>query len=143
MSPSKTFNLSGLSCGFAVIPNAELAAAVSNGCGGAGATAECAGIRRLSAAYEGGSLASALIILSSRQPGLAEAYFREQVPLLSVSHVEGTYLAWIDGASAWPTGCHAAVSIQRESVWSDGSSLSGRRFGAAELRLPAQMLKTP
>ena len=97
MSPSKTFNLSGLSCGFAVIPNPKLRQRFQTAACDLVPPPNVLGYVACQAAYEEGEAwRAALIDYLRGNRDLLESYFREQLPQFSVSHVEGTYLAWID-----------------------------------------------
>jgi cystathionine beta-lyase len=97
MSPSKTFNLSGLSCGFAVIPNRELRKRFQAAARDLLPQPNALGYVACRAAYEGGEIwRVALIDYLRDNRDLLEAFFSEQLPHFGISHVEATYLAWID-----------------------------------------------
>jgi cystathionine beta-lyase len=97
MSPSKTFNLSGLSCGFAVIPNRELRQRFQAAARGLVPQPNALGYVACRAAYEGGEIwRVALINYLRGNRDLLEAFFSEQLPQFGISHIEATYLAWID-----------------------------------------------
>jgi cystathionine beta-lyase len=97
MSPSKTFNLSGLGCGFAVIPNQDLRRRFRRAASELVPLPNVLGLIACRAAFaEGEPWRLELIEYLRGNRDLLEAYFREHLPQFSVSHVEGTYLAWID-----------------------------------------------
>ncbi|MCU0559449.1 MAG: PatB family C-S lyase [Desulfobacterales bacterium] len=140
MSPSKTFNLAGLGCAFAVIPSAELRGRFRQAKAGivpmlnpfgylaaAVAYRECEGWRRALIDYLRGNrdlLAGAL----SRMPGG-----------LAMAPVEGTYLAWIDVRPANlenPVGFfeEAGVGLQ------DGRDFDGKGFVRLNFGCPRGLL---
>jgi cystathionine beta-lyase len=97
MSPSKTFNLSGLNCGYAVIPNPELRERFRSATGDLVPHPNVFGYVACQAAYEGGEAwRLALIHYLRGNRDLLESFFGERLPELKMSHVEATYLAWID-----------------------------------------------
>jgi cysteine-S-conjugate beta-lyase len=140
MSPSKTFNLAGLGCAFAVIPSAELRGRFLQAKAGivpmlnpfgylaaAVAYRDCEGWRLALIDYLRGNrdlLAGAL----SRMPGG-----------LSMAPVEGTYLAWIDVRAAGlenPVGFfeEAGVGVQ------DGRDFDGTGFVRLNFGCPRAVL---
>jgi len=97
MSPSKTFNLSGLSCGFAVIPNRALRQRFQAAARELVPQPNALGYVACRAAYEAGEIwRVALIDYLRGNRDLLEAFFSEQLPQFGIFHVEATYLAWID-----------------------------------------------
>jgi cystathionine beta-lyase len=97
MSPSKTFNIAGLECAFAVIPDPALRRRFEK------ARADLVpGISLLAAAaalaaYREGQpwLDALLPYLESNRDFLLE-FAREHLPGIRVTRPEGTYLAWLD-----------------------------------------------
>jgi cystathionine beta-lyase len=97
MSPSKTFNLSGLSCGFAVISNPELRERFRAATGDLVPHPNVFGYVACQAAYEKGEgWRLELLEYLRGNRDLLESFFAERLPRLKISHVEATYLAWID-----------------------------------------------
>ena len=141
MSPSKTFNLSGLSCGFAVIPNAQLRQRFQTAAGELVPQPNVLGYVACRAAYEEGEAwRLALVDYLRANRDLLEAYFREQLPLFSVSHVEGTYLAWID---ARRLGQRDAMRLFDSAGvrLSDGRLFQGEGFVRLNFGCPRKMLQ--
>lgn len=95
MAPSKTFNVPGLGCAFAVIPDAALRAAFQDAMHGIVPYPNVLGLVAAEAAYRHGvSWHRALIdILRRNRDRVASAI--TCLPQLSVTPVEATYLAWI------------------------------------------------
>jgi cysteine-S-conjugate beta-lyase len=96
MAPTKSYNTPGLCCAFAVIPDAALRRRFSDARAGLvpsiGALAYTAAL----AAYEDPSdwLARLRAYLGANRDALEQCV--EQLPGVSMAHVEGTYLGWID-----------------------------------------------
>ena len=97
MSPSKTFNLAGLQCAFAVIGNPALREAWMRGSRGLIPHVNIMGLAAALAGFRDGQewLDSALSYLTANRDFLAE-YVRERLPSLGMARIEGTYLAWLD-----------------------------------------------
>ena len=99
MSPSKTFNIPGLQFAFAVNPDPDLRAAYMRA--GLGFMVfDYAGwfsIAGAEAAYRGGApwLTELLEYLRGNRD-LLEAFVAERLPRVHMTHVEATYLAWLD-----------------------------------------------
>jgi len=97
MSPSKTFNLAGLSCSFAVIKNPILREAWVRGSQGLIPFVNIMGLTAAMAGFEDGQewLDQCLLYLRGNRDFLSD-YLRENLPTLSMTRMEGTYLAWLD-----------------------------------------------
>ncbi|MDR2017987.1 MAG: pyridoxal phosphate-dependent aminotransferase [Syntrophobacterales bacterium] len=97
MSPSKTFNLAGLSCSFAIIANPCLREAWVRGSQGLMPFVNVMGLTAAMAGYKDGQewLDQCLSYLQGNRDFLA-AYVRKRLPSLSMTRMEGTYLAWLD-----------------------------------------------
>jgi cystathionine beta-lyase len=97
MAPSKTYNLAGLSCGFAVIQNPALQKVWKKACAGLvpspnimGHTAALAGFRDSQEWLD-----QVLAYLKANYDFLA-SYTAANLPGLRLTRMEGTYLAWLD-----------------------------------------------
>ena len=97
MAPSKTFNVAGLHCGFAVIPNRDLRKQYERGRGGLVGSPNLMGYVAAEAAYDKGQpwLTALLRYLESNRD-FAIDYLAKHMPQLKMASPEGTYLAWID-----------------------------------------------
>ncbi len=97
MAPSKSFNLPGLHCSFAVIQNAKLRGEFNAARRGLVNEGNVLGIAAAEAAYRLGEgwLQELLVYLQANRDAL-DAYLRTELPELSMYKPEGTYLAWID-----------------------------------------------
>jgi cystathionine beta-lyase len=97
MSPSKTFNVPGLSCSFAVITNPLLREAWTRGSAGLIPHVNIMGLTAALAGFRDGKewLDQCLSYLKGNRDFLVE-YVREKLPSIGVTRMEGTYLAWLD-----------------------------------------------
>ena len=96
MAPSKTYNVPGLRCAFAVVPNAELRRRLEAARHGIVGGSNLFGYVAATAAFtQGGPWLDALLEYLRGNRDLVEQFVRE-TPGLSMTHVEATYLAWID-----------------------------------------------
>ncbi len=97
MSPSKTFNLAGLKCSFAVITNADLRKVWARGSEGLIPHINTFGLTAALAGFKDGQewLDQCLSYLKDNRDFLAH-YVSKKLPSLSMTRIEGTYLAWLD-----------------------------------------------
>jgi cystathionine beta-lyase len=97
MAPSKTFNIAGLQCSFAIVQNAELREKLKHaGKGLAGWVNMMGGVAALAAYQEGQEwLEQVLAYLEGNRNYLAR-YVAENLPGVKMRRPEGTYLAWLD-----------------------------------------------
>ena len=140
MSPSKTFNLSGLNCGFAVISNPELRERFQSATGDLVPHPNVFGYIACQAAYEKGEAwRRALIEYLRGNRDLLQTFFAERLPQLKMSRVEATYLAWIDTRSL---GKKTGASFFEEAGvrLSDGIPFHGPGFVRLNFACPRQTL---
>jgi len=97
IAPSKTFNLAGLQCGFAVIPNPELRARFQKSREGLTPWVNVMGLIGAEAAYREGQpwLDRLLPYLEGNRDFLYD-FVRQELRGVAMSKPEGTYLAWLD-----------------------------------------------
>ncbi len=97
MSPSKTYNLPGLNFAFAIIADPDLRGQFRRRGRGALPDPSCFAIAAAEAAYRSGGewLADLLDYLRGNRD-LVERFAAEALPGVGMSHVEATYLAWLD-----------------------------------------------
>ena len=96
MAPSKSHNIPGLCCSFGVISNDALRRRFTGVMRGIVAEVNVLGFTAAEAAYrESEDWRAALLDVLRRNRDLVEAAVA-QMPGLSMTHVEATYLAWID-----------------------------------------------
>jgi cystathionine beta-lyase len=97
MAPSKTFNIAGLQCSFAVIQNAELRNRFRRSGKGLISWVNVMGLVAGLAAYRDGEewLDQLLVYLEANRDFLCQ-YVQENLPGVSMAKPQGTYLAWLD-----------------------------------------------
>ncbi len=97
MAPSKTFNIAGLECGYAVIQNPRLRKIWEGFCHGLIPGVNIMGHIAALAAYQGGQdwLDQVLHYLKSNRDFLVQ-FFKEKLPQIRMTRMEATYLAWLD-----------------------------------------------
>jgi len=96
MAPSKTYNIPGLGCSFAVIPNAALRRRFTGVMRGIVPDANVLGLVAAEAAYrDGEDWRLALIEVLRRNRDRVQSAVAA-MPGLSMTPIEATYLAWID-----------------------------------------------
>ncbi len=97
MAPSKTFNLAGLGCAFAVIENPALRDVWTKGSRGLIPFVNVMGLVAALAGYTRGQewLDQALAYLAGNRDFLA-AFVKERLPGIKMTPMEATYLAWLD-----------------------------------------------
>ncbi|MBM7455017.1 cystathionine beta-lyase [Oceanisphaera litoralis] len=96
MAPSKTFNIAGLCCSFAIVPNPELRTRFTRAARGIMADVNLLGFVAAEAAYRDGDdwLEAQIAYLRQNRDLLVERL--NQVPGIKVLAPEATYLAWVD-----------------------------------------------
>jgi cystathionine beta-lyase len=97
MAPSKTFNIAGLDCGFAIVGNPHLRRRVITAGRGIVPGVNVLGAAAALAAYKEGQawLAEVLRYLVANRDFVVN-YIPEYLPGLSITAPEATYLAWLD-----------------------------------------------
>ncbi len=97
MAPSKTFNVPGLNCAFAIIPNVDLRKPFKKAREGIVPGTNALGYAACLAAYRDGEpWRAALIDILRRNRDIVHRTVNEEIPGLSMDQVQATYLAWID-----------------------------------------------
>ena len=97
MSPSKTFNLPGLNFAFAIVADEELRRRFAAPGEGLLPFPGCFAVDAAEAAYrEGGAWHAALLGYLRRNRDLVERFVGDELPRVKMTHVEATYLAWLD-----------------------------------------------
>ncbi len=96
MAPSKTFNLAGLGCAFAIIPNPQLRRAYLATLHGIVPHPNVLGLAACEAAFRLGGTWRQQLLDTLRGHALRVEHAINQLPGLSMERVEATFLAWID-----------------------------------------------
>jgi len=145
MAPSKTYNIAGLSCSFAIIQNPELRKQFSKGEKGLVHGVNLLGLVAARAAYQEGQewLDQLLVYLQGNRDLLYQLVLT-QMPGISMTIPQGTYLAWMDCKSACIDGNPGEFFLKKARVaLGDGNGFG--KGGAGFVRLnfgcPRSMLQ--
>lgn len=97
IAPSKTFNVAGLDCAAAIIPDAEIRKRYQEARKGLVGGVNLLGLTAGLAAYRDGQgwLDELMIYLEGNRDFLMN-FLQERIPEIRLTPVEGTYLAWLD-----------------------------------------------
>ncbi len=97
IAPSKTFNIAGLQCALAIIPDPSLRRQVQSAGAGLVGGVNLLGFTAALAAYRHGQpwLEALLAYLQANRDLLVQ-YVREHLPGVRLAAPEGTFLAWLD-----------------------------------------------
>lgn len=144
MAPSKTFNIAGLSCAFAVIQNLDLRKQFVSAGRGLVHGSNLFGLIAARAAYqEGQEWLHQLLRYLEDNRDLVYSFVNQQMPGVRMSLPEGTYLAWLDCREAGITEKPCDFFIQRARVaLGDGTGFGqgGEGFVRLNFGCPRSML---
>ncbi len=117
MAPSKTFNVAGLACSFAIIQDAELRQTYLRARQGLVPAVNLLGLVAAEASYRHGQpwLDELLATLESNRQLLSETIDRD-LPGVRMRKPEATYLAWLDCREAGIEGNPGAFFLDRARV---------------------------
>jgi len=140
MAPSKTFNIPGLGCSFAVISHRPLRKRFRQAMAGIVPPVNALGFTAALAAYRDSSEWHAALLAYLRENSLLVEEAISRLPGLSMHSVEATYLAWIDTR---PTGLKdPATFFENAGVGlSDGKYFDGSGFVRLNFGCPKSILK--
>jgi cystathionine beta-lyase len=97
MAPSKTYNLPGLGCSMAIVPNSELRRKLERSAAGIVPHVNVLGLVAAEAAYaEGDAWLAGLLTHLTTNRNLLFDFVRARLPQLGITVPEATYLAWLD-----------------------------------------------
>jgi cystathionine beta-lyase len=97
MSPSKTYNLAGLKCSYAIIQNPELRKKYIQASHGLISSVNLLGLTAGLAAYrEGGKWLQELLRYLTNNRDTLDQFVKDNMPGIFMRKPEGTYLAWLD-----------------------------------------------
>jgi cystathionine beta-lyase len=122
MAPSKTFNVAGLRCSFAVVPDANLRARLAKPSAADFSDVNNFGLAAAIAAYRDGQpwLDDVLAYLDGNRAALLD-FVRREMPGIRIAAPEATYLAWLDCRHAGIPGSAYQFFLERARVaLSDG-----------------------
>ncbi|HEV8586136.1 MAG TPA: PatB family C-S lyase [Methylomirabilota bacterium] len=127
MSPSKTFNLPGLKCAVAIVPNPKLRERLTTAMGDLMSKPNILGHTAAVAAYRGGDawLEALLRYLAGNRDFLGKEV-PHRLPGVTVAPAEATYLAWLDCRGARiPGGDPYIFFLERAKVALNDGKLFG------------------
>ena len=140
MSPGKTFNIPGLNCAFAVIPNEDLRRSFVRNSEGIVPNTNALGYTACLAAYRDcEEWRTALIDYLRENRNIVYKFINEEIPRLSMDNVEATYLAWID-ARDLGTADPALFFEQAGVALSDGKHFQGEGYVRLNFGCPRKTL---
>ncbi len=144
MAPSKTYNLAGLRCGFAIIQNPDLANRWKEATLGLNPGVNIMGQAAALAAYREGKewLDQAIAYLVGNRDFLYRAV-PERLPGVRMIKMEGTYLAWLDCRKAGIPGNPFQFFLKEAKVaLNDGAEFGkgGEGFVRLNFACPRSML---
>ncbi len=141
MAPSKTFNLPGLGCAFAIIPDPKLRAAFNQAKAGIVPQVTVFGYAGCEAAYARGEpWRRALIRYLRANRDRVLSFVREELPGVETTPIEATYLAWLDVRAL---GLEDPVShfIDHGLALSDGRFFQGPGYVRLNFGCPRETLE--
>jgi len=127
MAPSKTFNLPGLQCSFAIIQNRDLREKYIAACKGLVPWVNLMGQVAAEAAYRDGGdwLAQLLQYLEGNRDYLSD-YVQSELPGFSMAEPQGTYLAWLDCNESRISGNPYEFFLKKAGVAFNDGKMFGR-----------------
>lgn len=127
MAPSKTYNVPGLGTSLAIIPDAKLRTAFTRAAAGIVPDANLLGLAACEAAFRHGEpwRQALLAYLRANRDLIEQTVASGELPGVTMTHIEATYLAWFDISALKLPHAHAYFG-QHGLGFSDGAP-----FGAA------------
>jgi len=144
MAPSKTYNLAGLECGYAVIKSPTLRKRWKDFSYGLISGVNIAGHEAALAALDEGQewLEQALAYLQANRDYLFE-FIHEEIPSIRTRSIEATYLAWLDCSGTGITENPSEFFLKRARVaLNDGAEFgkTGERYVRMNFACPRKIL---
>ncbi len=140
MAPSKTYNIAGLGCSFAVISDEKLREQYNKAMAGIVPHVNLLGYTAALAAYRDGSEWLNELLEYLRGNYLLIREFVDRTPGLSMSDQDATYLAWID-ANGLKLENPSQFFEQYNVGLSDGTAFGGAGFIRMNFGCPRSILK--
>ena len=146
MAPSKSFNLPGLGCGFAIVGNPDLRKALERAQAGIVPHVNTLGLVAAQAAFTSGEpwLTALRAYLTANRDFLVR-YVAEHMPQLRTTVPDATYLAWLDCREAGMPGSPYKFWLEQAKVaLSDGAvfGTGGAGFVRLNFGCPRSLLET-
>ncbi len=145
MAPSKTFNIAGLGCSFAVVQNAQLRKQVKRAAAGIIPEVNILGLVAAIAAYEHGDpwLQDLLRYLAANRD-YVQQFVQTQLPDIRATVPEATYLTWLDFRDLAHDNPHKLLLEQAKVALNDGVTFGagGEGFVRLNFGCPRSTLET-
>jgi len=144
MAPSKTYNIAGLDCAFAIVENEELRKTYASARAGLVSGVNLFGLVAALAAFRDGQpWLDELLIYLEENRNLLTDYLAKEIPGIKVWKPEGTYLAWLDCRPLGIPGNQAEFFLKYGKVaFNEGASYGkgGEGFIRMNFGCPRSML---
>lgn len=136
-APNKTFNIAGISCAVAVVPNPEIRKAMDEAKRGLVPHVSILGYTATLAAYQHGRpWLNELIAYLEANRDFAADFVARELPGLRFTPIEGTYLAWLDTAGSGIIGNpHEFFLREARVAMNDGAVFGAGGEGYVRLNL--------
>ena len=146
MAPSKTFNLAGLSCGYAIIQNPNLMLQIREASAGIGGVNVMGYTAALSALKHGNIWLEELLAYLADNRDYVIQYIEQHMPKIRTTCPEATYLMWLDCSQIHIPDENPKVFFLNNAkvAFSDGDMFGpgGNGFIRLNLACPRSVLKT-
>ena len=120
-APNKTYNIAGIPCAIAVVPNASLRRRLVEAKRGLVPHVGIMNYTAALAAYRhGDGWLRDLVVYLEANRDLVAGFVREELPGITVAPIEGTYLAWLDVRDAVPEDPHVFFLDKARVALNDG-----------------------
>jgi cysteine-S-conjugate beta-lyase len=144
MSPSKTYNIAGLDCGYALIKNPRLRKSWQSSAFGIVPQVNIMGhVAALAALNEGQEWLEQVLVYLRENRDLLSGFLRSRLSALRMCRVEATYLAWIDCREAGIEGSPSEFFLKNARVaLNDGAEFgkTGEYFVRLNFACPRKRL---
>jgi cystathionine beta-lyase len=144
MAPSKTYNVAGLGCGYAIIKNQDLRKKWKDFSYGLIPGINIAGqVAALAALSDGQEWLDQVLVYLRENKDYVLSYVREQIPSIRMFEMEATYLAWLDCRQTGILGNPADFFLKNARVGlNDGAEFgkSGENFVRMNFACPRKIL---
>ena len=124
LAPSKTFNIAGLDCSFAIIENEKLRKTYESGRQGLVGGINVFGYTAAKAAYsEGQQWLNELLFYLEANRDILYDFLKNEIPGIKMWKPEGTYLAWLDCRALNIPGNQAEFFLKQGKIaFNEGAS---------------------
>lgn len=142
MAPSKTYNMPGLGCSMAIVPNSELRQALGQAANGIVPHVNLLGYVAATAAYEqcDGWLTELRAYLTHNRDMVFD-FFKENFPEVEMTLPEATYLSWLDFRAYGIDDPAAFFRDHAKIALASGDGFHGKGFARLNFGTTREILK--